>query len=394
MKNRKNRLALSVLLLVAGAVVAAGPAAEPACRVNLERLGAAVRAYRLIHDGRSPARLSELFLEGLVNDLGQFACPASGRAPPGRPEDIDAGSSYVLAEPGPGGGGRECLVKEKASAHAAGRVLAAFADGTVDFVAGEGAASVPPAAPPPVTPPPPPVAGPPVTPPPPATNAPPAVPAPEDWPGRALFAAGRYAEALPLCDTFVAGNPRHRQARFDRGVMRLWLNRPAEALEDFRELVASDPGDAESRRLRALIELVAGSPATARTEAELLRKVHPQNPAMLLLHGQAALWNNDAPAARRSFAEALRLDPGLPARLYEEAGRFLAAGVASVAAQEYITVLQLDPRQAGAHYGLGFAFLKLGQRDRAIESFKSYLQMDSASPYADQVRQQLGQLGL
>jgi tetratricopeptide (TPR) repeat protein len=226
-----------------------------------------------------------------------------------------------------------------------------------------------------------------------AATAPPVRPVSPDWPGRDLFAAGRYDEALPKCDAFLATNPNHRQARHDRGVMRLWLNNPPGALADFQALAASDPNDIESRRLRALIELMVGKPEVARAEAEALKRLRPQDPQVVLLHAQAAMWTQNAPAALQSLAEVRQLDPTVVARLYDEANRFLKAGVGIAAAQEYVTVLYLDQQQTGAYFGLGFARLLLGQRTLAIDAFQRYLQLDSTSPYAEQVRQQLRQLG-
>ncbi|MBI5687298.1 MAG: tetratricopeptide repeat protein [Verrucomicrobia bacterium] len=370
-----------VIVLLAVVGHAAAPAPDTVCRANLDQLGAGIRAYRLIHDGRNPAKLSDLYLDGLVNDLSLFACPAAAGGLT-NPADVDARSHYTLE---PIAGAKGTLVREKTPAHENGKVLAAFDDGSVKLV------SLSTSAAPLVTPP-----RPPVTPPPPlvvATNTPPVRPVSPDWPGRDLFAAGRYAEALPKCEAFLAANPSHRQARYDRGVMRLWLNDPPGALAEFRTLAASDPNDIESRRLRALVELMVGKPEVARAEAEALKRLRPQDPHIVLLHAQAAMWTQDAPAALQSFAEVRRLDPGVTARLYEEANRFLKAGVGIAAAQEYVTVLYLDRQQAGAYFGLGFARLLLGQRTLAIDAFQRYLQLDSTSAYADQVRQQLRQLG-
>jgi tetratricopeptide (TPR) repeat protein len=175
--------------------------------------------------------------------------------------------------------------------------------------------------------------------------------------------------------------------------MRLWLNNPPGALADFQALAAIDPNDVESRRLRALVELMVGKLEVARAEAEALKRMRPQDPQVVLLHAQAAMWTQDAPAALQSLAEVRQLDPGVTTRLYEEANRFLKAGVGIAAAQEYVTVLYLDRQQAGAYFGLGFARLLLGQRTLAIDAFQRYLQLDSTSPYAEQVRQQLRQLG-
>jgi tetratricopeptide (TPR) repeat protein len=369
---------------------------EHECRERLAILGAAV-CRCVAETGAMPSRPSALYTGSFVPELSLFSCPASVR-PIGEESQIDSQTDYEF----PTSIGRQrphWLVREKRPQHGA-QPLAYYSDGSIRKYTGT---DVPPATPtqPPVAvaPPTPPITPHPTVmppPPPPAvvtTTPPPVRPVSSDWPGRELFAAGRYNEALPKCDAFLAANRDHRQARFDRGVMRLWLNNPPGALADFQALAASDPNDIESRRLRALVELMIGKPEAARAEAEALKKMCPQDAQVVLLHAQAAMWTQDAPAALQSLAEVRQLDPGVVARLYDEANRFLKAGVGIAAAQEYVTVLYLDQKQAGAYFGLGFARLLLGQRRLAIDAFQRYLQLDSTSAYAEQVRQQLRQLG-
>jgi predicted Zn-dependent protease len=369
---------------------------ERECRERLEILGAVVCRYVAEH-GAMPARPSALYTGSFVPELPLFSCPASAQ-PISDESQIDSQADYEF----PASIGRQrphWLVREK-RAPQGGQPLAYYSDGSIRGFADSAA--------PPVTPPRTPVTvattapsvappQPPVTPSPPlptvATTVPPVRPISPDWPGRELFAAGNYNEALPKCDAFLAANPNHRQARYERGVMRLWLNNPPGALADFQALAAIDPNDVESRRLRALVELMVGKLEVARAEAEALKRMRPQDPQVVLLHAQAAMWTQDAPAALQSLAEVRQLDPGVTTRLYEEANRFLKAGVGIAAAQEYVTVLYLDRQQAGAYFGLGFARLLLGQRTLAIDAFQRYLQLDSTSPYAEQVRQQLRQLG-
>lgn len=352
---------------------------ERECRERLEVLGTAVCRYVAEH-GAMPGKPSALYTGSFVPELLLFSCPASAQSISDESQ-IDSQTDYDF----PGSIGKErphLLVKEKRPQHGA-QPLAYYSDGNIRRLTGSTT--------PPITPP-----RPPVTPPPPlvvATNAPPVRPVSPDWPGRDLFAAGRYTEALPKCEAFLAANPSHRQARYERGVMRLWLNDPPGALAEFRALAESDPNDIESRRLRALVELMVGKPEVARAEAEALKRLRPQDPQIVLLHAQAAMWTQDASAALQSLAEVRQLDPGVTTRLYDEANRFLKAGVGIAAAQEYVTVLYLDQRQAGAYFGLGFARLLLGQRPLAIDAFQRYLQLDSTSAYAEQVRQQLRQLG-
>jgi len=51
---------------------------EATCRQHLQAIGNAVGMYLVTHEGRLPAKASDLYTEGLVPDLGVFTCPASG----------------------------------------------------------------------------------------------------------------------------------------------------------------------------------------------------------------------------------------------------------------------------------------------------------------------------
>src|SRR5262245_38335880 len=105
---------------------------DAVCRAHLKRLGAAVRAYRLIHEDKNPGKLSDLYLEGLVESFGDFACPASGVTIAAASE-IDAKTDYTL-EPVPDV--KDVIVHEKTARHDSGSILAVFADGTIKPIAG------------------------------------------------------------------------------------------------------------------------------------------------------------------------------------------------------------------------------------------------------------------
>lgn len=126
--------------------------AETVCRAHLKRIGGAVRAYRLIHENKDPARLSDLYLEGLVESYGDFVCPSSGTAIT-LTSEIDTKSDYTLE---PLQDVKDLVAREKTPRHA-GNILAVFADGAMRLIAMPGpqeavSASKPaPVSPPPAT---------------------------------------------------------------------------------------------------------------------------------------------------------------------------------------------------------------------------------------------------
>lgn len=86
------------------------------CQEHLKTLAGAIKVYRLVHEGKNPAKLSELYYEGLVESVSVFACPASGKNLPGA-QAIDELCDYELV-----GQGENWNVREKTARHA-GKIL-------------------------------------------------------------------------------------------------------------------------------------------------------------------------------------------------------------------------------------------------------------------------------
>jgi competence protein ComGC len=119
------KIGIALLLLVV-TVARAADDAEKGCRARLKNLGGATKAYQIIHDKR-PAKISDLYSDGLVNSLDDFICPASGTTIKVASE-IDSKSDYTL-EPLPDA--KDMVVREKTSRHGANTVLAIFADNSI-----------------------------------------------------------------------------------------------------------------------------------------------------------------------------------------------------------------------------------------------------------------------
>jgi hypothetical protein len=120
----KTSLTLSLVLVATLARAADDP--EAGCRSRLRNLGGAISAYRLIHENKPPAKLSDLYLDGLVTSLDDFVCPASGSSIK-TDSEIDAKSDYTLE---PVAGAKDMFVREKMARHGAA-ALAIFADGSI-----------------------------------------------------------------------------------------------------------------------------------------------------------------------------------------------------------------------------------------------------------------------
>ena len=108
---------------------------ERANRAHLKRLARAVSAYRLIHRGKNPEKISDLYFEDLIRDMEDFRRPGS-RTRIGSQTKIDAEGDYTL-DPLPGVGG--ILVREKSPQPGAPGVFVAFQDGSIDVLSLGGA---------------------------------------------------------------------------------------------------------------------------------------------------------------------------------------------------------------------------------------------------------------
>lgn len=99
---------------------------EQECEARRTRLVKAVKLYRMVHEGQSPEKLSDLYLEDYVRSLADFVCPVAGSRAPTRRE-IDTASDYVLDPAGE--------IREKTSHGADDKAAAAEAFKKLDLEA-------------------------------------------------------------------------------------------------------------------------------------------------------------------------------------------------------------------------------------------------------------------
>jgi hypothetical protein len=122
-----------LLLCLALFAFAEGPNSDAVRRGQLKHLGGAVKAYQLIYNGKSPAKLSDLYREGLAENLSDFVRPGSHTLIT-IDSEIDQKSDYTL-ESMPDAKG--LLVREKTPG-VDGKLLGVFADGTIKVLAASG----------------------------------------------------------------------------------------------------------------------------------------------------------------------------------------------------------------------------------------------------------------
>jgi hypothetical protein len=108
---------------------------DSARRTQIKHLGGAIKAYGILHENKPPAKLSDLYRDGLADKLSDFVCPGSGTTIASEAE-IDAKSDYTME---PMGDKKDMLVREKAPAKGGSTVLAIFSDGKIEALPFSGA---------------------------------------------------------------------------------------------------------------------------------------------------------------------------------------------------------------------------------------------------------------
>lgn len=89
-------MATCIWCVVPAAWAEDGAEHEVTCKANMQALGEALRLYIMLNEGKWPGTLSDLYEEGIANDLSLFTCPASGRILE-TADQIDTDSDYVMA---------------------------------------------------------------------------------------------------------------------------------------------------------------------------------------------------------------------------------------------------------------------------------------------------------
>jgi len=120
-----------LLLCLAVLALAEEPNNDAIRRGQLKNLGGAIKAYQILHDGKSPAKLSDLYREGLVERLSGFVRPGSHTLIT-IDSEIDEKGDYTL-ESMPDA--KDLLVREKSPGGADDKMLGVFADGTIKVLA-------------------------------------------------------------------------------------------------------------------------------------------------------------------------------------------------------------------------------------------------------------------
>uniref|UniRef100_A0A832MKY6 Tetratricopeptide repeat protein n=1 Tax=Eiseniibacteriota bacterium TaxID=2212470 RepID=A0A832MKY6_UNCEI len=120
---------------------------------------------------------------------------------------------------------------------------------------------------------------------------------------------GEWEPSAAAAERVLAWDPRHREARWLRGVARLRLRRLAEARADAETLLAGWPDDPRALGLLGQARLLGGDPAGARAALEAAARGAPDDPAVWFALGGARVLSGDPAGGALAFERVLAGDP-------------------------------------------------------------------------------------
>ena len=192
----------------------------------------------------------------------------------------------------------------------------------------------------------------------------------------AALGEGRWQEALETARGIVGRNPGFADAVNLEGNALFAGGRFAEALAAFRRALALKPEDANNRldQLKTLEKL--GRLEEAAAEAERFLRDSPNDPELLAALGRIRLAQGGGTEGLQALRQAFAADPGIYPRLNEAAARLIAAGDLAAARELLDGVLAVVPNAAGCHYLLGLAAEGEGRKEEAAGHYRRELEID------------------
>jgi tetratricopeptide (TPR) repeat protein len=217
---------------------------------------------------------------------------------------------------------------------------------------------------------------------------------PEDWQirfwhGRVLEAGLRYDLAAEEYRQVLEQKPNYSAAHLRRAEVLLWKGRFADALPHFESYLAIDPQNAAALFGLARCQRVVGSPAEAQATVERLLAIDPEHAKGCQLRGQLALdeghpeealvWLQRAealgppdletcPALAATFRQLHRPEDG---QAYERRARQIKKDFQRM--DELTKEIIAHPQEAALRYEAGTVLLRLGRGEEAARWLASVL---------------------
>jgi predicted AlkP superfamily phosphohydrolase/phosphomutase/tetratricopeptide (TPR) repeat protein len=200
-----------------------------------------------------------------------------------------------------------------------------------------------------------------------------------DWSlARAFMDAGRAADALPLLESCVAGQPARTDFAQMLAMCQLQLGLLDEAEESTRKALEAFGPRERAQHLLASIALQRDRPAEAVALLESVGGLDMSNPNGLLLLARSYVelrrWDEAAEAAKRSIA----LDADNPQPYLALTRQLLHRKLYAEAAEAALSAISLDFARPNAHFLLGAALAGDDQLNEACQALHTCLKLEPA----------------
>jgi predicted AlkP superfamily phosphohydrolase/phosphomutase/tetratricopeptide (TPR) repeat protein len=200
-----------------------------------------------------------------------------------------------------------------------------------------------------------------------------------DWClARAYMDAGRAADALPLLEACLVGQPERTDFAQMLAMCQLQLGLLEEAEESARKALETFGPRERAQHLLASIALQRKRPAEAVGLLETVGGLGMTSPNALLLLARAFVelrrWDEAAEAAKGSIA----LDPDNPQPYLALTRQLIHRKLYAEAAECALTAISLDFSRANAHFLLGVALAGEGKRDESCQALLTCLKREPA----------------
>jgi len=200
-----------------------------------------------------------------------------------------------------------------------------------------------------------------------------------DWSlARAYMDAGRAADALPLLESCVAGQPERTDFAQMLAMCQLQLGLLDEAEESAKKALETFGPQERAQHLLASIALQRERPAEAVALLESVGGMEMTDPNGLLLLARAFVelrrWDEAAEAAKQSIA----LDSDNPRPYLALTRQLIHRKLYAEAAECALAAISLDFSRANAHFLLGVALAGEGKQSEALQALHTCLKLDPA----------------
>ena len=193
----------------------------------------------------------------------------------------------------------------------------------------------------------------------------------------ALFAAGRFEDALAAYDRAVAFDPGDA-AHFhrNRGITLMEMGRPEEALAAYDRAVALDPGNAGFHRDRGDTLMEMGRPEEALAAYDRAVALDPGNAGFHRDRGDTLMEMGRPEEALAAYDRAVALDPGNAGFHRDRGDTLMEMGRPEEALAAYDRAVALDPGNAIFHGDRGYVLRRLGRPEEALAAHDRAVALD------------------